>query len=41
MYLVEVWVLLKTRYDEHRYNGQRLTQLQREFTHVTPNVNDT
>ena len=40
MYLVELWVLLKTQYDKHRYNGWQLTQLQRKFPHVTPNIND-
>ena len=41
MDLVELWVLLKTQNDEHRYNIRQLTQLQRQFTHVTTNVNET
>ena len=41
MDLVELWVLLKNRDGDHRYNGWWLTQLQRQFPHVTPNVNDT
>ena len=41
MYLVEIWVLLKTQFEEHHYNGRKLTQLQRQFPHVTYNFNDT
>ena len=40
MGLVELWVLLKTRYEEHHYNGQQLTQLHRQFPQVTPDVNE-
>ena len=40
MDLVELWVLLKTRCDTQRYNGRRLTQLQQNFPHGTPNVNN-
>ena len=41
MDLVELWVLLNTRYNEHCYNGRQLTEIQRQFPHVTPNVIDT
>ena len=41
MDLVELWVLLKTRYDENRYNGWQLTHLQRQFKYITHNVNET
>ena len=41
MDLVEIWVLLKTRYKEHCYNSRRLTQPQRQFPWVTSNVNET
>ena len=37
--LVKLWVLLNTRYYEHHYNGQRITQLQWKFPHVTSNIN--
>ena len=40
MDLVELWVLLKTRYDKHHYNGQQLTQIKYKFPHVTPNTNE-
>ena len=40
MDLVELWVLLKTRYDEHYYNSWRLNQIQWRFPHVTTNVNE-
>ena len=40
MDLVELWVLLKTLYEEHHYNCQQITQLQRQFIHVTYDVND-
>ena len=33
-------MLLKTQYDKHRCNGQKLTQLQRKFSHITYNVNE-
>ena len=39
MDLVELWVLLKTLYEEHRYNCQQLNQIQRKFLHVTSDVN--
>ena len=39
MDLVELWVLLKTRYEEHHYNRQQITQLQRQYPQVTLNVN--
>ena len=41
MDLVELWVLLKTRYDEHCYNGRQLTQIQPQFPHVTSKFNET
>ena len=31
MDLVELWVILKTIYEEHHYNGRQITQLQRQF----------
>ena len=34
-------MLLKTRYDKHFYNSWRVTQLQHQFTKLTPNVNET
>ena len=40
MDLVELWVLLKTWYDEHFYNGRPLIQLQRQLSHITPNLNE-
>ena len=40
MDLLELWVLLKTQYGKHFYNGQWLTQLQRKFTHITYNANE-
>ena len=40
MDLVEIWVLLKTRYDEYCYNSRRLTQLHRKFPHITYDVNE-
>ena len=40
MDIVELWVLLKTRYSEHCYNGQQPTQLDRKFPHVTYDVNE-
>ena len=40
MDLVELWVLLKTQYEKHHYSGRQLTQLQRQFPHVTCNVNE-
>ena len=39
MGLVELWVLLKNWYNKYRYNGRWLTEIQRQFPHVTPNVN--
>ena len=41
MDLVERWVLLKAHYAEHQYNSRKLSQLQRQFPHVTYNVNKT
>ena len=41
MDLVELWMLLKNRYEERRYNGHQLTQIQRQFPKVTSNVNET
>ena len=41
MDLVEFRVFLKTRYEEHHYSGQQLTQMQRQFSQVTYNVNET
>ena len=41
MDLIEHWVLLKIRYEENHYNGRQLTQLYRQFPHVTSNVNKT
>ena len=41
MDLVELWVLIKTQYEEHNYNGQQLTHLQRQFPQVSSNVNET
>ena len=38
--LLEIWVLLKTQYDEHLYNGQRLAQIQRQFPHVAYDANE-
>ena len=40
MDLVELWVLLKTRYDKHSYNGRQLTQLQRKFPHIKYDDNE-
>ena len=41
MDLVKLWVMLKTRYKEHHYNRRQLTQIQRQFTQVLLNVNET
>ena len=41
MDLVELWVLLKTQYGEHHYNGRQRTQLKRQFPQVTYNVHET
>ena len=41
MDLVELWVLLKTLYEEHHYNGRWLIQPQYQFPHVTSNINET
>ena len=40
MDLVELWVLLNTRYEEHYYNGRQPTQVQRQFPQVKYNVNE-
>ena len=40
MYLVELWVFLKTQHDKHRYSSWRLIQIQRRFPHVKSNVNE-
>ena len=40
MNLVEIWVFLKNKYDEHCYNGRQLTQLQRQFPKITPNIDE-
>ena len=37
---IELWVLLKTQYDEHHYNGWQLTQIQRKFLHIKSDVNE-
>ena len=41
MDLVELWVLLKTRYEKYFYNVRRLTHIQRQFPHITPKFNET
>ena len=40
MGLAELWVLLKTWYEEYHYNGQRIVQLQQQFPHITSDVNE-
>ena len=40
MDLVELWVLLKTRYEEHCYTSRKIAELQRQFPHVTSNINE-
>ena len=40
MDLVELWVLLKSQYEKNCHYGRRLTQLQWQVPHVTPNFND-
>ena len=41
MGLVELWVLIKTQYEENHYNGRQLTHMQRQFPQVKSNVNET
>ena len=38
--IVEIWVMLKTRYDENCYNDWRLTQIQQKYSHVTSTTNE-
>ena len=37
---VELWVLFKNLYGEHRYNGRQVTQLEQQFPHITSDVNE-
>ena len=40
MYLVELWVLLKTQYEENQYSGQKITQIQQKLPQITSDVNE-
>ena len=40
VYLVELWLLLNNRYEEHHYNSRKITQLQRKFPHVPSDINE-
>ena len=37
--LVELWVLLKNRYEKHCYSERQLTHIRRQFPYVTYDVN--
>ena len=39
MYLVELWVLLNTRYEYYCNNSKQITLIQQRFPHITYDVN--
>ena len=40
MDLVELWLLLKTRYEEHYYNVRQITQIKKQLPHVISGVDE-
>ena len=40
MYLVKLWLLLNTIYEENHCNSHRLAQLKRQFPHVKYDVDE-